>query len=154
MDMNETYRGIDPIDMDRVAAQASEEVSRRLENTPERYLTAPRYVIDSLAAWYIDGYLDDEEMADDALDRALERLPESAGSRERAIAYAQVLAAVACSHAQADLCNIQEKGDFMERALFCLEEDVADESIGRTDENMRATGNRVQNDSIPMRRAR
>jgi len=42
----------------------------------------------------------------------------------------------------------------MERALFCLEEDVADEPIGRTDENMRATGNRVQNDSIPMRRAR
>lgn len=150
MDMNETYRGIDPIDMDRVAAQASEEVSRRLENTPLRELSAPRYVIDSMAAWYIDGYLDDEEMADEAL----ERLPESAGSRERAIAYAQVLAAVACSHAQADLSNIQEKGDFMERALFCLEEDVADESIGRTDENMRATGNRVQNDSIPMRRAR
>jgi len=68
MDMNETYRGIDPIDMDRVAAQASEEVSRRLENTPLRELSAPRYVIDSMAAWYIDGYLDDEEMADDALD--------------------------------------------------------------------------------------
>lgn len=93
-------------------------------------------------------------MADETLDRALERLPESAGSRERAIAYAQVLAAVACAHAEADLCNIQEKGDFIERALFCLEENVADESIGRTDENMRATGNRVQNDSIPMRRAR
>jgi|GEM_PF-1171698 len=74
--------------------------------------------------------------------------------RSTARSSAQVLAAVACSHAQADLSNIQEKGDFMERALFCLEEDVADESIGRTDENMRATGNRVQSDSIPMRRAR
>lgn len=154
MDRNETCRGIDLIDMDRVAAQASEEVTRRLENTPLRELPAQRYVIDSLAAWYIDGYLDDEEMADETLNRALECLPESAGSRERAIAYAQVLAAVACAHAEADLCNIQEKGDFMERALFCLEEDVTDESIGRTDENMRATGNRVQNDSIPMRRSR
>lgn len=154
MDWNETCRGIDPIDMGRVAAQASEEVSRRLENASEWDLPAPREVVTSMASWYIDGYLLDDKMADKMLDRALECLPESAGSRERAIAYAQVLAAVACSHAQADLCNIQEKGDFMERALICLEEDVDDESIGRTDENMRATGNRVQNDSIPMRRAR
>lgn len=86
MDRSETYRGIDLIDMDRVAAQASEEVTRRLENTPLRELPSPRYVIESLAAWYIDGYLDDEEMADETLDRALECLPESAGSRERATA--------------------------------------------------------------------
>lgn len=154
MDWNETYRGIDPIDMGRVAAQASEEVSRRLENASEWDLPAPREVVASMASWYIDGYLLDDKMADKMLDRALECLPESAGSRERAIAYAQVLAAVAYSHVKADIWNILDKGDFMERALVCLEEDVDDESIGRTDENMRDTGNRVQNDSIPMRRAR
>ena len=106
------------------AAQRALAAERKAASTPlERALS-------ELAAYYCACY-EEGGMLDELLDALPdERKRDLTGAGEDALA--RTLADVASAHAQADLDDIFERGDWAERALACAEEPPASNGAPRT----------------------